>query len=182
VSASALPHSRRTSVARWVGWVALLLIFGVAAYRFVRLQSGASPTRVDLRSVTLEGLNGQPISTATLSGKALLVNFWAPWCPPCRMEIPWLQQLQERKAGKLLVLGVVADPSQYDKAEEFMRARGVTYLLLRDSPSLEAALGGTSALPTSYYIAPSGAVLHVIRGLIPEALMARYAGQAISRD
>jgi thiol-disulfide isomerase/thioredoxin len=163
---------------RWLLWVASALLLVAAAFRVVRLHSGATPERVDLRSVTLEELDGQPVPLASLSGKALIVNFWAPWCPPCRLEIPWLQHLQDSSAGRLLVLGVVADPGQYDRARAFMQARGVRYLLLRDSPSLEGAFGGISALPASFYVAPSGIVVHASRGLIPEPLMAYYARRA----
>jgi thiol-disulfide isomerase/thioredoxin len=175
-----VPYGAR-ALKRWLPWVASLLLFGVAAFRIIRLHSASAPKTVDLRSVTLERLDGQPLQLASLAGKALIVNFWAPWCPPCRMEIPWLQHLQDRGGGKLLVLGVVADPSQYDKAEKFMQARGVSYLLLRDSPSLEAAFGGISALPASFYIAPAGVVVHASQGLIPEPLMSYYAREASNR-
>jgi hypothetical protein len=62
-----------------------------------------------------------------------------------------------------------------------MRERGITYLLARDSRSLEMAFGDPPALPTSLYISPSFHVVHMVTGVVPEYIMHRYAVDAINQ-
>jgi len=97
------------------------------------------------------------------------------------LEVPWLQKLQDENAGKLLVVGVVADDNQYEQAAEFMKARGITYLLAQDTQSLIDVFGETSTLPTTYYISPSGDVVHNVTGVVPQYVMNHYAHDAIAR-
>lgn len=163
-------------------WLPRVLMAAVLLVIFLRVASlvrAPSTKRVDLYTLNLTRLDGTPVQSSLLKGKSAIVNFWAPSCPPCRLEIPWLQRVQDLEAGNMVVVGVVADPDQYQNALRFMQRRGVTYLLVRDSPALEAAFGGVSVLPTSFYIAASGTVVHQTQGLIPEQLMLHYAHQAM---
>ena len=130
-------------------------------------------------SYSLTALDGTTIPNEDIKGQAVVLNFWAPWCPPCKMEIPWLQRLQNDNIGKLRVIGVVADDGQYDNAAAYMKAKGITYLLARDSSSLQNAFGDTSSLPTTFYISPSGHVVHMVSGLVPEYMIHQYASDAI---
>lgn len=130
-------------------------------------------------SFSLTTLDGTTIPDEKIKGQAVVLNFWAPWCPPCKMEIPWLQRLQNENMGKLRVIGVVADDSQYDNAAAYMKAKGITYLLARDSSSLQNTFGDTSTLPTTFYISPSGHVVHMVSGLVPEYMIHQYVSDAI---
>jgi len=130
-------------------------------------------------SFSLTTLDGTTIPDENIKGQAVVLNFWAPWCPPCKMEIPWLQRLQNENIGKLRVIGVVADEGQYDNAAAYMKTKGITYLLARDSLSLQNAFGDTSTLPTTFYISSSGHVVHMVSGLVPEYMIHKYASDAI---
>ena len=156
--------------------VALFVV--LILHRFLPAKA-ATPSPANARTFTLTGLEGNPISPSAYKGKAILLNFWAPWCPPCRMEIPWLQKLQNEDRGKLVVVGVVADPGEYAHAAAMMRHDGISYLLVQDSLSLERAFGDPSVLPTSFYISPSSHVVHMVTGVVPEYTMHRYAADAI---
>ena len=168
--------------ARWIRigleMAAAVLLVLLLAHRFLPGRA-ASPSLQNQVAFTLTGLDGNPIPPAAYQGKAILLNFWAPWCPPCRLEIPWLQKLQDQNRGKLVVVGVVADPSEYAHAAAMMRQKGITYLLVRDSADVRAAFGEISVLPTSFYVTPTGRVVHTTRGLVPEPLMLLFAHQAI---
>jgi thiol-disulfide isomerase/thioredoxin len=166
-------------------WLTRVLLFAaliLIVLRVAPLFRGQPIKRIELQRLNLVQLDGTPVQSSMLKGKSALVNFWAPWCPPCRLEIPWLQRVQDREAGNLVVLGVVADPSEDENALRFMQRRGVTYLLVRDSPALDAAFGGVSVLPTSFYIAASGTVIHRTQGIVPEPLMLFYAHQAMHHE
>jgi len=170
--------TRSRSIATGIEVAVIVFVAALLAYRFVPRRA-AAPSPANAVAFTLTGLDGNPISPSVYKDKAVLLNFWAPWCPPCRMEIPWLQKLQNENRARLVVVGVVADPDQYAHAAAFMRQRGITYLLAQDSPSLERAFGDPSALPTSFYISPSSHVVHSVTGLVPEYTMHRYVAEAI---
>ncbi|MFP5203821.1 MAG: TlpA disulfide reductase family protein [Acidobacteriota bacterium] len=161
-------------------WASIALFTVVVLHRFVPVRA-AAPSTGNARSFTLTALDGSPIPPSAYRGKALVLNYWAPWCPPCRFEIPWLQKLQDKDRGKLVVVGVVADPSEYAHAATMMKGKGVTYLLARDSSSLIAAFGDPDALPTTFYISPSSHVVHSVTGVIPEYAMSRYAADAMEQ-
>lgn len=169
---------------RWVRivleWAVLALLAGVALNRLLP-NKAAEPSAANAKTFTLNGLDGSPIPPSAYKDKAILLNFWAPWCAPCRLEIPWLQKLQDKHGGRLLVVGVVADPGEYERAAAMMRKKGITYLLAQDSPSLESAFGNPKGLPTSFYISSSSHVVHTVTGIVPEYVMSHYAADAISQ-
>jgi thiol-disulfide isomerase/thioredoxin len=112
---------------------------------------------------TLSGTDDQPVALETLRGKPLIVNFWARWCAPCRVEIPELIKTQEkyRKRG-LLVIGIGLE----DKAEsvrDFMKAYEMDYtVLLAKNGGIELmqALGNTRAgLPFTVAIGRRGEIV-----------------------
>ncbi len=158
----------------------LALFMGLVLNRSLPKKASA-PSVSNARTFTLTGLDGNPIPTSSYKNKAVLLNFWAPWCPPCRLEIPWLQKLQNANGGNLVVVGVVADPDEYAHAAAMMREKGITYLLARDSPSLQRAFGNPPGLPTSFYMSPSSHIVHAVTGIVPEYIMHRYAADAINQ-
>lgn len=167
---------------RWISTgieVVLILFVAVLLVREFVPMRAAAPSTANAVHFTLTGLSGNSISPGNYQGEALLLNFWAPWCPPCKMEIPWLQKLQNENRGKLVVIGVVADPNQYARAAAYMQQHGITYPLVQYSPSLESAFGPISELPTSFYISPTLHVVHHVTGLVPQYTMRRYVADAI---
>lgn len=169
---------------RWIKtvleWAVLALLAGLVLNRLLPKKPTA-PSAVNVKTFTLTGLDGRAIPPSTYEGKAILLNFWAPWCPPCRLEIPWLQKLQNEHGDKLVVVGVVADPGEYERAATMMQKKGITYLLAQDSPSLVGAFGSPNALPTSFYISQSSHVVHTVTGIVPEYIMRRYTADAIKQ-
>lgn len=159
--------------------IASVVLLALVLLRLGPLYFGHSPARVDLKGIHLTRLDGSAVPAEAIAGKALVVNFWAPWCPPCRLETPWLEKLQQREAGRLVVVGVVADATEYAHAQRLMQQKGMTYLLVRDTEDVQAAFGPVSVLPTSFYVSASGAVVHTTRGLVPEPLMLLFAHQAM---
>src|SRR2546430_14103896 len=59
--------------------------------------------------VMMKDVDGRPITTASLKGKVVIVNFWATWCPPCRAEIPDLIKLQDKYRDQLQIIGISDD-------------------------------------------------------------------------
>lgn len=165
-----------------IGIEILLSLAAVVLLAQRLIPARAVESKEQVRTFALTALDGTPIRAAQFQGKAIVLNFWAPWCPPCKIEIPWLQKLQDENKGKLVVIGVVADENEYANAAKFMKARGVTYLLAQDSQFLVDTFGDASSLPTTYYISPSRHIVHSVSGLAPEYMMRRYAQDAISKN
>jgi cytochrome c biogenesis protein CcmG/thiol:disulfide interchange protein DsbE len=165
-------------------WLAIAEVVGIVLLGVLLLHRllpnpPETASAANAKSFTLTGMDGTAIPLSAYQGKALVLNYWAPWCPPCRVEIPWLQKLQNEENGRLVVVGVVAEPRDNEHAVAMMRRLGITYLLVQNSDSLQAAFGSPSALPTSYYLSPSLHVVHSVKGLVPEYIAHRYASDAI---
>jgi thiol-disulfide isomerase/thioredoxin len=101
--------------------------------------------------------------------KAVMVNFWATWCVPCKVEMPWLVELQKQYASQgLQIVGVSEDdpPDAADKAKEYAAKVGVEYPIVIDDGSAVKHYG-VQDFPTSFYIASDGAVAAQSVGLVP---------------
>ncbi|MGA7858372.1 MAG: TlpA disulfide reductase family protein [Terracidiphilus sp.] len=127
---------------------------------------------------TLQDLHGKEVSLDSYKGKAVLVNFWATWCGPCKIETPWLIELRNKYASQgFEILGVSTegdDLQEGDKAawakEKATIAASVQqmhmpYPVLIDGDSISPSYGGLDALPTSFFVDRGGKVVAVQLGL-----------------
>jgi cytochrome c biogenesis protein CcmG/thiol:disulfide interchange protein DsbE len=125
---------------------------------------------------TLEDLNGKKVSLASYKGNAVLINFWATWCAPCRIETPWLIELRSQYAAQgLEVVGVSMDDIDRGDAEKmsgdkrqiarFVQQMQMTYPVLIDGDSVSQPYGGLDALPASFYVDRNGTVVAAQMGL-----------------
>ena len=125
---------------------------------------------------TLVDLHGKKVSLADYRGKAVVVDFWATWCGPCRMEIPWLEQFKKKYASKgLAVLGVATDPIDTNSDESnvhstvagFASRHHMNYPILMATLPVVNNYGGIDAIPTTFFINRSGRVVASTVGLAP---------------
>jgi thiol-disulfide isomerase/thioredoxin len=115
---------------------------------------------------TLERLDGGNMKLSDLRGKAVLLNFWATWCGPCKIETPWLVELQKQYGSQgLQVLGIAMDDSGKDDIEKFAKDMGVNYPVLLGKEAVGDAYGGVPALPESFFIGRDGKIVDRIIGL-----------------
>ena len=127
---------------------------------------------------SLEDLSGKKVSLADYKGKALLINFWATWCGPCKVETPWLVDLRNQYASKgFEILGISAEgddlaPSDKegwarDKTAigDFVQRMHMPYPVLIDGDSLAKPYGGLDAMPTSFFVDRSGKIVAATMGI-----------------
>jgi thiol-disulfide isomerase/thioredoxin len=115
---------------------------------------------------TLESLDGQKLTLSDLRGKAVLLNFWATWCAPCKIEMPWFVELQnEYGAQGLQIVGVAMDDSSKEDIAKFAKDMGVNYPVLIGKEAVGEAYGGVPALPESFFIGRDGKIVDKIIGL-----------------
>jgi thiol-disulfide isomerase/thioredoxin len=162
---------------RHLRWVFL----AIAAFAVLRSEVYFGPKHVDWTDVPLQRLDGAPLPPGSLRGKAVLLNFWAPWCGPCREEMPSLQQLQDARP-QLAVVGIETDADQYAEGLTLARQAGLSFLLVRPSATLGRIFGHPTTIPTTLYISPSGKVVHTVTGVVPKSVMERYAADASAGD
>jgi thiol-disulfide isomerase/thioredoxin len=115
---------------------------------------------------TLERLDGGSLKLSDLRGKAVLLNFWATWCGPCKIETPWLVELQKQYASQgLQVVGVAMDDSGKEDIEKFAKDMGVNYPVVLGKEAVGEEYGGVPALPESFFIGRDGKIVDRIIGL-----------------
>jgi len=119
----------------------------------------------DAPDFTLESLDGKSVRLSDLRGKAVLLNFWATWCVPCKIEMPWLVELQSEYGPQgLQIVGVAMDDSSKEDIAEFAKKMGVNYPVLIGKNDVADAYA-VPAMPESFFIDRDGRIVDKIIGL-----------------
>jgi len=129
-----------------------------AAIHFVRNPEAAPDFK-------LETLDGKPLTLASASGKVVLLNFWATWCGPCRMEIPDLIELQKQYKDSLQIISLLVDVEDVEDARAFVAGAGFNYPVAVATPEVRMLYGGISALPTLFVLDTQGRIVQKHVGL-----------------
>ena len=110
-------------------------------------------------------LDGKKVSLADFKGKPVFVNFWATWCEPCKLEMPWLEDFSKKyKPQGLVMLGVSTDDAGKDVVAKTVKKLGVTYPILLKNDKIEDAYG-LEYMPMSFYVDKTGKVLIATAGI-----------------
>ena len=115
---------------------------------------------------TLVDLTGKKVSLKDYKGKPVMVNFWATWCGPCKLEMPWLEQFHQQYGPQgLVILGIASDEAPKSLVESTAKKLGVTYPILLTDEKIEKPYGGVESLPESFYVGRDGKVLIETAGM-----------------
>jgi len=115
----------------------------------------------------LKSLDGKQVRLSDYRGRAVLLNFWATWCAPCKIEMPWFVDLQKQYAAQgLQVIGVAMDDSGEETIAKFAQQMGVNYPVLIGKEAVGDAYGGVEFLPTTFIIDRQGKVVDRVFGLV----------------
>ncbi|MEO8724870.1 MAG: redoxin domain-containing protein [Acidobacteriaceae bacterium] len=118
----------------------------------------------------LSSLDGKKVKLSDYRGKAVVLNFWATWCGPCKIEMPWFVALENQyRAQGLEIIGVSMDDSGKDGVEKFAQQMGLNYTVVMGKDSVGEAYGGVEGLPTTFYIGRDGKVIDSVSGLISKS-------------
>jgi peroxiredoxin len=169
-----LPYEWLTSRWKWLAVMSSVLILGVGWIALTAVPASAttsgripSPRAGFLApDFTLGALRGGEISLAELRGQSVVLNLWASWCPPCRAEMPALQNAYERYRGRGLEIIALNTTYQDNEsaAAEFARELGLEFPILLDRTGLVSNLYHLRALPTTFFIDREGVIQKVIIG------------------
>jgi len=147
--------------------VAAMLFIGL---RLARRSGANSGTRITQATVapdfSLESLDGKHMRLSDWRGKAVLLNFWATWWRPCKIEMPWFVELQRQYGPQgLQIVGVAMDDASREDIAKFAKEMGVNYPILLGKEAVGDAYGGVPAMPESFFIGRDGKVVDRIIGL-----------------
>ncbi len=144
-------------------WIALLCIAGLALSvscsdtSAANTSAKASTNRKPAPDFTLTDSNGKSVSLSNYRGKVVLLNFWATWCGPCALEIPWFVDFErEYKSQGFEVIGVSMDEDGWSAVKPYIAEHKVNYRVLLGNDSVSQLYGGVESLPTTFIIDRDG--------------------------
>lgn len=159
-------------------WIGLAAFIGYRIWPQVAAAFGVASTAHAAPSFELATLAGDTVSGDRLRGKVVLVNFWATWCPPCRVEMPGFQSVyDEKKDDGFVVLGISTDATGHEPVERFLEERGITYPVAMATGAVVQSFGGANVLPTSFLLDRDGRIRYEVRGIFASVALA----QAVDR-
>jgi thiol-disulfide isomerase/thioredoxin len=120
-----------------------------------------------LPGLKLRDLQGRVIDPAALSGKIVIVEFWATWCLPCHATLQWLKELQRERGDKVEVLAISIQSEESD-VRKLIEPMNLPYHVIMGGPELATSFGDISSVPTMFIFNPAGKTADVIYGAPPE--------------
>ena len=151
----------------------VVLLFALLVWKLVVDEGGAIAAatargeRPSAPDFTLDRIDEEgELELSSLKGKAVVVNFWASWCAPCKEEAPFLEDLwKEKRADGLVLLGVDTKDFRGD-ARRFARRAGLTFPLVYDGPGSIAEDWGVTGVPETYVVDRQGRVIESFVGAV----------------
>ena len=157
-------HSRILSA---IALSACLLMAACSSERPVRAAVKASKDRNPAPDFTLMDVNGKPVKLSDFKGKVVLLNFWATWCGPCKVEIPWFMEFEQKfKDQGLVVLGVSMDEEGWSIVKPYLESAKVNYRVVIGTDRVGQMYGGVDSLPTTFMLDREGKIANTHIGLI----------------
>ncbi len=121
--------------------------------------------------IRLSGLDGQKHDLAEWSGKLIVLNFWGTFCPPCRNEMPALQEQHDKwKEQGVAIIGVSVDKNKVT-VDNFISQYGITFPILLDRDEQVRTSYSIMYYPTTFFILPNGKVAHVQVGEMTQSFI-----------
>jgi len=163
-------YTRRQVVLASASAVGVVLT-GCASPRPVKAAVKPEKDRKQAPEFALKDSDGRTAKIADYEGKVLLLNFWATWCGPCKIEIPWFVDFEQRfKDRGFAVLGVAMDEEGWEEVKPYIEQKKVNYRVVIGTDQVADLYGGVSSLPTSFLIDRDGKIAGVHVGLVSKSV------------
>ncbi len=132
----------------------------------------SSPTQDSTSSLAynfkMQNLNGEELQLSDLTGKPIVLNFWASWCPPCKAEMPDFESAFNKHKDTVTFVMVSVDDTLED-AKDFYEGSGYTFPAYFDSLGEGSYIYGISSIPQSFFISADGKIISSHTGMISAA-------------
>lgn len=119
---------------------------------------------------TLQDSGGQDVTLSELEGKVVLLNFWATWCGPCKIEMPWFLEFQQKYRDRgFTVIAVSMDEEGWDVVRPFLNELKPNFPVVIGNDKMGDDFGGVVALPTTFIIDKEGKIASTHQGLVSKS-------------
>ncbi|MDX1982147.1 MAG: TlpA disulfide reductase family protein [Bryobacteraceae bacterium] len=150
---------------------ALLFLGGCNSGSPVKAAVKAEKERKPAPEFTLKDSEGRPVKLSDYRGKVVLLNFWATWCGPCKIEIPWFIDFEKRfKDRGFAVVGVSMDEDGWEAVKPYLEEKKINYRVMIGTDELADLYGGVQSLPTSFMLDQQGRIASVHIGLVSKSV------------
>ncbi len=153
--------------------IKLLILLSVLAFGLVSQSAQAQPKDIEFKS-----LNGKIVKLSDYRGKWVIVNYWATWCPPCRVEMPELSLFYEEHKNKdAIVLGVNYENKTAAQLKPFLESQMIEFPIVQElngANGSSTSFGPLKGLPTTYMVAPDGKVVASRTGMVDQKLLESF--------
>jgi peroxiredoxin len=127
-------------------------------------------TRKTAPNFTLKDADGRTVKLSDYKGKVVLLNFWATWCGPCKIEIPWFVDFEQKyKDRGFAVLGVSMDDDGWSAVKPYITDKKLNYRVLLGNDTVGDQYGGVDSLPTTFLLDRNGKVAATHIGLVSKS-------------
>jgi cytochrome c biogenesis protein CcmG/thiol:disulfide interchange protein DsbE len=127
----------------------------------------AATAKKPAANFSLKDANGAKVALADYKGKVVLLNFWATWCGPCKVEIPWFIEFNKTyKDRGFIVVGVSLDDDGWKSVKPYLAEKKIDYTVVVGDDAVSKAYGGVNSLPTTFMIDRDGRIAFVHMGLV----------------
>jgi len=164
--------------------VAAMLFAGIRMARNNRANGPAKGQLIGQLAPDFElpALDGKNLRLSDLRGKAVLLNFWATYCGPCKIEMPWFVELQKEYGPQgFQIVGVAMDDASTEDIAKFAKEMGVNYPILIGKESVGQSYGGVSVLPTTFFLDRDGKLIAREFGLQSRSVFVDHIKKALSQ-
>jgi len=147
--------------------LAVFLFHGCSTQLSVRAETvKPGKDRKPAPEFTLKDADGKTVHLSDYKGKVVLLDFFATWCGPCKIEIPWFMEMERKNKDRgFSVLGVAMDDEGWEIVKPFLADLGVNYRVVIGNDATAGMYGGVDALPTTFLIDKDGKIAAVHVGL-----------------
>ncbi len=167
----------------FVGALVAVMLF--AGLRIARNNRANGPANGQLMGAVapdfeLQSIEGANLKLSSLRGKAVLLNFWATYCGPCKIEMPWFVELQKQYGPQgFQIVGVAMDDASTDDIKKFAQEMGVNYPILLGKEAVGLSYGGVNVLPTTFFLERNGKIIFREFGLQSRSVFVDHIKQTL---
>jgi peroxiredoxin len=175
--------SRPRRLAEGVLWAALLAFVSYRLWPQVGAAFAVGGPGEPAPAFTVTTLEGEQVSLESLRGQVVLLNFWATWCAPCRIEMPGFQRVyRDKKDQGFEIVALSTDHEGAGKVASYVADRGVTFPVAMAPGATVQNYRGGNMIPTSILIDRNGRIRHRVTGIFAEPALRLAVNRLLAED